>query len=572
MLFSDLKKNLSQDFSSLRIHRVALLGDSATQFLAKAIKAYGYGEKINFEIFEADFDQLDRQILDPDSELYHSKPEYIIIYLAVEKLLDRFAATGLEARAGFGEQVISEIRNWWETIARHSRAKIIQLNFIEINDAVFGHFAAKIPSSFPFQIKQINFELMKLAQEQKHVFIADVASLSNRVGYASAHDARFYAMAKVAFALDFLPAVAKTFVDIIKAISGHVKKCLILDLDNTLWGGVIGDDGMENIQIGELGMGHAFDGLQQWAKELKHRGIILAVCSKNEEENAKKPFREHPDMTLRLEDIAVFVANWNNKADNIKHIQATLNIGFDSMVFLDDSPFERNLVRAHLPAVTVPELPEDPALYVSYLCALNLFETASFSDEDLQRTRQYQDEAVRNDFQKSFTSVDDYLKSLAMVSEVKAFDDFSRPRVAQLTQRSNQFNLRTIRYTEADIDCLRKSADCITMSFQLEDKFGDHGLIGLVILKKLDDVEAFIDTWIMSCRVLKRGMEEFIVNQMVQQARAWRVHQLIGEYLPTSKNGMVKNLYEQMGFTPHDSRWKLDLAAFDELNTYIRIK
>lgn len=572
MHFKELKLNLNKDFSPLPACRLALLGDSATQFLAKAIKGYGYGEKLNFEIFEADFDQLDQQILDSDSELYHSNPEFIVLYLAAEKLLDRFAATGLEARIHFGGQVISEFRNWWDTIARHSRAKIIQLNFIEIDDAVFGNFAAKVPSSFPFQIKQINFELMKLVQEQKHVFIADVAGLANQVGYASAHDARLYAMAKVAFALDFLPSVAKAVVDIIKAISGSVKKCLILDLDNTVWGGVIGDDGMENIQIGELGMGHGFDGLQRWAKELKHRGIILAVCSKNEEENAKKPFREHPDMTLRLEDIAVFVANWNNKADNIKHIQATLNIGFDSMVFLDDSPFERNLVREHLPTVTVPELPEDPTLYVSYLRALNLFETASFSEEDLQRTRQYQVEAVRSDFQKSFTSIDDYLKSLDMVSEVKAFDNFSLPRVAQLTQRSNQFNLRTVRYTEADIDRLRKSDDCITMSFQLEDKFGDHGLVGLVILKKLDGVEAFIDTWIMSCRVLKRGMEEFIVNEMARQAQDWGVQRLIGEYIPTSKNGMVKDLYEQMGFAPCDGKCKLDLPSFTELKTFIRTK
>jgi FkbH-like protein len=379
-------------------------------------------------------------------------------------------------------------------------------------------------------------------------------------------------VSKVAFALDFLPLVAKAIVDIIKAISGSVRKCLILDLDNTIWGGVIGDDGMENIQIGELGMGHAFDRLQKWAKELKQRGIILAVCSKNEEDTAKKPFREHPDMILRLEDIAVFIANWNNKADNIKHIQATLNIGFDSMVFLDDSSFERNLVREHLPAVTVPELPEDPALYVPHLCALNLFETASFSDEDLQRTRQYQEEAARGDFQKSFTSIDDYLGSLAMVSEVKAFDDFSLPRVAQLTQRSNQFNLRTIRYTEADIDRLRKSDDCITMSFQLEDKFGDHGLIGLIILKKLNEAEAFIDTWIMSCRVLKRGMEEFIVNQMARQARDRGIQRLIGEYIPTPKNNMVRDLYAQMGFASCNGKWELDLQPFKELKTFIRVK
>ena len=413
---------------------------------------------------------------------------------------------------------------------------------------------------------------MTLAQQQKHVFLADVAALSNQVGYANAHDPRFYAASKVAFALDFLPAVAKAIVDIIQAIRGNLKKCLILDLDNTVWGGVIGDDGMENIQVGELGMGHAFDGLQRWARQLKQRGIILAVCSKNDEATAKRPFQEHPDMILRLEDIAVFVANWNNKADNIKHIQATLNLGFDTMVFLDDSPFERNLVRELLPAVTVPELPDDPALYVAHLCSLNLFETASFSEEDLQRTRQYQDEAARGDFQKAFTSIDDYLRGLEMLSEVKAFDDFSLPRIAQLTQRSNQFNLRTVRYTEADIERVRKADQFITLSFHLADKFGDHGLIGLVILEKLDKERAFIDTWIMSCRVLKRGLEEFIVNQMAGRARARGIGRLLGEYLPTAKNKMVKDLYAQMGFTERGGGWELSLPDFKDRKTFIRVK
>jgi FkbH-like protein len=572
MTFSDLKKNLSKDFSALPPRRLALLGDSATQFLAKAIKAYGYEEKINFEIFDADFDQLDQQILDQDSELYHSKPEYIVLYLSAEKLLVNFAATDPQARDHFAERIISEIQNWWTTVARFSKAKLIQLNFIEINDAVFGHFAAKVSSSFTYQVKKLNLELMDGAQKQKHVFIADVAGLSNQAGYANAHDPRLYATAKLAFALDFLPAVAKAVVDITRAIEGSLKKCLILDLDNTLWGGVIGDDGIENIQIGELAMGHAFDALQRWAKQLRQRGILLAACSKNDEEAAKKPFRDHPDMILRLDDFAVFVANWDNKADNIKRIQAALNIGFDSMVFLDDNPFERNLVRELLPMVTVPELPEDPALYVSHLCSLNLFETASFSDEDLQRTRQYQDEGARNDFQKSFTSIDDYLGSLAMVSEVKAFDDFSLPRIAQLTQRSNQFNVRTVRYTEADVDRIRKSDEFITLSFNLADKFGDHGLIGLVILQTRPKNQAFIDTWIMSCRVLKRGMEEFIVNQMAEHARRRGIERLVGEYLPTAKNSMVKDIYSHMGFAARDGHWELDLPQFRGLKIFIQTK
>jgi FkbH-like protein len=572
MLFQVLKRNLSKDFSSFPVRRLAILGDSATQFLAQAIKAFGFEEQINFEIFEADFDQLNHQILDAASELYRSDPEFIVLYLSAERLWARFAATDLGARSNFADEVLSQIKDWWDAVANHCKAKVIHLNLVEINDGVFGHFAAKTTISFPYQVKKLNFELMNLGRMEKHVFIADVAGLSNQVGYATSHDPRFYAVARVAFALDFLPAVAKSVVDIVKALSGNIRKCVIFDLDNTIWGGVIGDDGMENIQIGELGMGHAFDALQRCLKELKQRGIILAACSKNEEDAAKQPFQEHPDMTLRLEDIAVFVANWDNKVDNIKYIQQALGIGFDSMIFLDDNPFERNLVRELLPGVTVPELPEDPSLFVSYLCSLNLFETASFSEEDLQRTKQYKEEITRSDFQKAFTSIDDYLRGLGMVSVVKPFDKFSVPRVAQLTQRSNQFNLRTIRYTEADISQIKGSHDFITLSFNLEDKFGDYGLIGLVILRRAGKATAFIDTWIMSCRVLKRGMEEFIVNQMARETRQAGIHRLVGEYLPTAKNKMVKDLYPQMGFAQANGKWELDLQQFKEFKTFITTK
>jgi len=569
MLFNELKGNLRKDFSEFQVKRIALLGDSATQFLAKAIKAYGYEAQINFELFEADFDQFDRQILDANSELYHFAPEFVALYPCVEKLWNRFTVTSHEQRSTFSDLIISEIHNWWQALANHSRARVIHFNFVECSDPVFGHFSTRTPVAFASQVKRINFELMNLAQQHKHVFIADLAGLAGQVGYAHAHDPRLYLTSKVAFALDFLPHVAKAVSDIVRAVRGNVRKCVVLDLDNTLWGGVIGDDGIENLQIGELGLGHAFDSLQRWVKELKNRGIILAVCSKNEEDTAKQPFLEHPDMILRLEDIAVFIANWDNKAENIKRVQQTLNIGLDSIVFLDDNPFERNLVRQLLPAVCVPELPDDPSLFVPYLVSLNLFETASFSEEDLQRTRQYHDEARRVEAQKSFPSVDDYLKSLAMVSQVRAFDEFSVPRVAQLTQRSNQFNLRTVRYTEPDIERIRGSDRFITLSFDLKDKFGDHGLIGVVILEKTDARTAFIDTWIMSCRVLKRGMEEFIVNQMALHARAGGLHRLVGEYLPTAKNKMVKDLYLQMGFAPNNGTWELAVASHSELKSFI---
>jgi len=572
MLFKDLKQNLNKDFTGLPVVRLALLGDSATQFLAKALRGYGYAVGVSLEIFEADFDQLDQQILDGQSELYHSHPHFVVVYLATERLWSRFAAVSPAERAGFADSILGQIKKWWEAIGTHSSASIIQLNFVEVNDAVFGHFAGKTAVSFPYQLRRLNYELMNRARENSRVFIADVAGLASLVGYVNAHDPRLYATSKVAFALDFLPAVAKAILDIVRACQGKLRKCLVLDLDNTVWGGVIGDDGLENIQVGELGIGHAYDALQRWARQLKQRGIILAVCSKNEDANARRPFLEHPDMILRLEDIAVFVANWNNKADNLKQIQATLNIGLDSMVFLDDSAFERNLVRQLLPEVTVPELPEDPALVVPYLCSLNLFETATFSEEDLQRTRQYQEEAQRRDFQNSFASLDEYLASLAMVSSARPFDGFSLPRVAQLVQRSNQFNLRTVRHSEAELGRLAQAADHLTIAFQLHDKFGDHGIIGLIILNLPGDATAFIDTWIMSCRVLKRGVEEFMVNEMARRAHQRGVSRLVGEYLPTTKNALVKNLYPQLGFAANDGRWLLDLDQFKMLKTFVQLE
>ena len=250
-------------------------------------------------------------------------------------------------------------------------------------------------------------------------------------------------------------------------------------------GGIIGDDGLENIQIGNgLGIGKSFSEFQEWIKKLKNRGVIIAICSKNNEKIAKEPFEKHPNMILKLNDISVFVANWNNKADNIKQIQSILNINFDSMVFIDDNPFERNMVRENVPEVIVPELPEDPGEYLEYLYSLNLFETLSYSNADVDRTKQYQVESQRIKIQKSFTNEVEFLKSLSMVSIVKPFDKFNTPRVSQLSQRSNQFNLRTIRYSEADIENICNDKNYKNFSFTLSDKYGDHGLICIVILEK----------------------------------------------------------------------------------------
>jgi FkbH-like protein len=369
--------------------------------------------------------------------------------------------------------------------------------------------------------------------------------------------------------IEALPAVAEATASLIGALYGRMRKCLVLDLDNTLWGGVIGDDGLEKIEIGTLGIGRAFTDLQYWILKLRQRGILLAVCSKNTEAIARQPFETHPDMVLSLEDIAVFQANWDNKVDNIRRIGAALNIGLDSMVFLDDNPFERNMVREALPEVLVPELPDDPAEFLEYLYPLHLFEAVSMTAEDEDRTKMYRTDQERSLERLSYADEEAYLASLNMGSRVESLNNFNGPRVAQLSQRSNQFNLRTVRYTDAEIREMAETAKLFTFVFTLEDRFGDNGIIGVVILRRLTGDALFIDSWLMSCRVLRRGMENFTLNTVTGFAREKGYRYLRGEYLPTNRNGMVADHYLSLGFESQGGGWVLDLETYEHRPTSI---
>lgn len=573
LTFKELKRNLKKDNPDLLSIKVSLLGDSATQFLGIAVKGMGIEHGYSIDLFEAEYNQVERQVLDPSSELYQFNAKYTLVFQSTHKLMEKFAMITPEEQSTLADERIDFIR----TLCANISGNIIYYNYPEIEDAIFGSYSNKIQTSFTYQLRKLNYELMNLAQECPNLYICDLSAIQNKYGRNWMFDSVIYTSTEMLLSIDSLPYVASRTLDIICSIEGKFKKCLILDLDNTVWGGIIGDDGWENIQVGHgLGIGKAFTEFQQWVKKLKNRGIIIAVCSKNDEDKAKEPFEKNPEMVLKLDDISVFIANWDNKADNIRTIQNILNIGFDSMVFLDDNPFERNMVRENIPQITVPELPEDPADYLEYLYSLNLFETASYSDADKDRTRQYQVEAKRVTAAMSFANEADFLKSLNMVSTVKGFDTFNIPRIAQLSQRSNQFNLRTIRYTEDQLIALTENDNYINFSFTMEDKYGDNGLIAAVILQKKDSATLFIETWFMSCRVLKRGMEAFTLNTLVDYAKRQGFKKIIGEYLPTMKNGMVKQHYPNLGFTkltetPTET-FILDIATYIEKEHYISIK
>ena len=570
--FTQLKKILKEDFSSFKKVKVALLGDTATQFLNQAIRSTGFYSELDIEIFEADFNQIERQVFDVSSELYDFNPEIVIIFQSSHKILEKYNKQEIEKLKNLAEERIELVESLNSTIQNNLNAKVIYFNYSEIDDSIFGNFANKLESSFLYQLRKLNYELMNLASYNPDFHLLDLSTIQNKIGKSSLFSPSIYINTEMVLSLDALPIIAFKIVKLIDTFQAKINKCLVLDLDNTMWGGIIGDDGIENIQIGGLGIGKAFTEFQYWIKKLKDRGIILAVCSKNTESIAKEPFEKHPDMILRLEDIAVFVANWENKADNIRHIQRVLNIGFDSIVFLDDNPFERNIVRENIPQITVPELPEDPAEYLEYLYTLNLFETITFSNVDSERTKQYQIEAKRIEVQKNFTNENDFLKSLDMISSIESFNNFNTPRVAQLSQRSNQFNLRTVRYSESEIEKISKDDNYFTFTYTLEDKFGDNGMICVIILNVINESTLFIDTWFMSCRVLKRGMEQFVLNQLTDFAKKNGFNILQGEFIETAKNEMVKDHYLKLGFIQKDNIWVLEIDGFEEKKCFIKIK
>jgi FkbH-like protein len=553
--FFTLKKAAGKNDKDLTEVRLAILFDSSSQFFHQAIKGYGKLTGLNYEIYESDYNQVEKEILTGNSKLYQSDPDFIIIGYSTQKLYQKFFVT--KDRVSFADQMLEKFKDLCETLCSRKKTNIIFFNFTEGLPSVFGNFSNKIPDSFLYQVRKINFELMNFASSRNNFFILDINLLQHIHGEDFVTDPKLLTNSDISFSLKILPYIAKNVNDIILSFKGKSKKCLILDLDNTLWGGVIGDDGVENIQIGSLGIGKAFTLFQMWIKQLKERGILLVVCSKNNEELAKEPFISHPDMILKMEDFVLFVANWKNKNENIHFIQQTLNIGFDSFVFIDDNPVEREIIRKQYPDITVPELPEDPSEFLPYLSKLNLFETISFTDEDLARTKLYQEESNRVLLKQNYLNEDEFLENLKMYSRIENLNKFNLPRINQLFTRTNQFNLRTKRYTLTELEEISSSTEYISFAVYLKDKYGDYGLISVVILKK-EKTFLFIDNWVMSCRVFNRGLEKFIFNHILKISRECGFTLLTGEYIPTAKNKVVADLFKNLGFREKENYWEID--------------
>ena len=542
----ELLKNSKKKNSSKEKEKTALLSDNSTQFLTKAIRGYGIKKSLNISVWEAPIDQVEIQIMNSLSEFHKKSFDTTIIFESSHSLLKQYNSTS--SKEEFSDTQFERTKNLIDKLLESTQSKIILFNYYEINDQIFGNNSSKKKTSFIYHLRRLNFLISESTSRTNRISMLDISTIQNKIGSKNMFDSSLYVNYGMVLSLDSLPVISKNIVDIILSYNSIFRKCLILDLDNTLWGGIIGDDGIENIKLGNLGIGKSFVDFQHWIKKLKERGIIICVCSKNNEDVAKNVFINHPDMVLSLEDISLFVANWDSKVDNIKNIQETLNIGFDSIVFIDDNPYERNSVKDNIPNITVPDLPEDPSNYLPFLYEENLFETVSSSSLDKDRTKLYQIEYKRVKSKSNFTDLSDYMTNLNMKSKVELLNSFNIPRVSQLSQRSNQFNLRTIRYTEDDLIKIMNSDDSYGLIFDLKDKFGDHGIISFVILKKTDDFEIFIENWAMSCRVLERSMECFILNEIIDFVKKNYYKKIHSEYLPSKKNQLVKDLFHELKF------------------------
>jgi FkbH-like protein len=433
-------------------------------------------------------------------------------------------------------------------------------------ESLSGSYEGRLPGTLAWLLNRLNSELDTLASN--NTFIVDIAGLAANVGLVNWHDPTLWNIAKLPFAQKYLPIYADYICRILAARLGKSRRCLILDLDNTLWGGVIGDDGMDGILIGNGdATGEAHLSVQRIALELRGRGVVLAVSSKNEEAIARQPFQEHPDMLLKDNHIAVFLANWSDKASNIRGIATTLSLGLESMVFLDDNPAERLQVRRELPEVAVPELPPDPALYARTLIAAGYFEAITFSDEDRQRATFYQDNARRTQILSGASDMNAYLNSLDMEMTLAPFNSTGRARITQLISKSNQFNLTTKRYDEIQVEQLEKDPSVFTRQIRLKDTLGDNGMISVVVCKKAADVWE-IDTWLMSCRVLGRRVEEAVLHDLVTHAAQAGATRLVGRYIPSTRNVIVKDHYKKLGFQQvsaidNTEKWELDIRNYE---------
>jgi FkbH-like protein len=572
-----LKKELLKQSNLIPI-RIAILGGSTTTEVKSMLELFLLAKGIQPTFYESGYNRYYEDVLFENPDLWDFKPKIVFIHTTWQNI------SGFpEPLEGYDEvearvrREMSRFASLWGKIHRDLGAVIVQNNFDLPHLRPMGNLeGSQLYGSANFVLR-LNAEFASYAREHSHLLINDILYLSAQVGHAAWFRPGYWYSFHMALSPTASVALGQNVAAIVKAVYGKSKKCLVLDLDNTIWGGVIGDDGLQNLILGkDHPVGEAYLDFQRYVKSLHRRGIILAVCSKNDDKNAKEGF-SHPDSVLQLEDFSAFKANWNTKPENLRQIAAELNVGLDSLVLVDDNPVERALVEEQLPEVAVPNVGSDVSVFAEILEQERYFEPDRIVQDDLSRSTFYSSNAERSACQSQFSDYGDFLASLQMSADIDSFRPVYLERITQLISKTNQFNLTTRRYTRAEVEAVSQDPAFLTLCGRLTDKFGDNGLVSVLIGQIADEVLR-VDVWLMSCRVLKREMEFAMFDALLEQCQARGVRKIVGVYIPSKKNAMVAEHYTGLGFTPisgtsEDAKsWSYDVpATYSPKTRYIRL-
>ena len=572
-----LKRQLLDTDTKYIEKKIAVLGGSTTHDIAAMLELFLLNFGIKPEIYESEYNQYWEDVMFDNPELAEFAPDVIYIH-TTNRNIRNFLTPGMseEEVKSLLDADFDRFKAMWEKIEAKYHCPVIQNNFEFPAYRILGNADCYNTAGHVRYINSLNERLSSYAREHKDFYIEDIQYLSASYGLDNWADPLYWHMYKYALSMEAIPTLSYNVACIIKSIYGKNKKVLALDLDNTLWGGIVGDDGPENLEIGqETSMGQVYSEFQDYIKKHKDIGVILTVDSKNDHENAIAGL-EHPDGTLKPDDFVVIKANWDPKSKNLVDTARELNLLPESFVFVDDNPAEREIVRAQVPGAAVPEI-GNVENYIRAIDHAGYFEVTNLSADDAKRNEMYKANAQRAALEASFEDYGQYLDSLEMTGRIRGFEPVFLDRIAQLTNKSNQFNLTTKRYSRAEIEEVADSSEYIDIYGKLIDKFGDNGVVSVVI-GHLNGDTVDIDLWIMSCRVLKRDMEFAMMDGLVERAKEAGMSKLKGYYYPTAKNNMVRDFYDRMGFSKvsEDSEgntvWEFDLTGtYTNKNTHIKV-
>jgi FkbH-like protein len=555
---------------SLTNFKLAILRSFTVEPMVPLLRAEAFACGVDLQVHVGDFNTYVQDMIDPQSSLYRFTPNAVVLAVgadqAAPELGSGFSALSAEAAQQAAERAVRSYEQAIASFRRHSQAALIVHSLECPSTPSLGVLDAQTDEGQSGLIRQINRELRRIASTHRGVYVLDYEALITRHGSQNWRDERKWLMARLPIAAPYLLSMAREWTRFLVPLSGRIAKVLVVDLDNTLWGGVIGEDGMTGIKLGPEYPGAAYQALQQALLDLSRKGILLAVCSKNNLDDALEAINTHPGMLLRENNFAALRINWTDKSQNLREIAQELNVGIDALAFLDDNPFEREQVRAALPEVCVIDLPKNPMDYAAAVRNCAALERLALSSEDRQRTEMYVEQKQRASAEQSFQSKEDFFRFLEQEAELEPVSDLTLARVAQLTQKTNQFNLTTRRYSESQLAEMAGKPDWQIFSIKVRDRFGDHGLVGVAIAHD-EGEQCEVDTFLLSCRVIGRTVETALLAHLAESAARRGRKRLIGWFLPTKKNAPARDFYQQHGFerresTTTGSLWSLDLNNF----------